>query len=150
MSVINTAIPVQTTPLMASSTNIGYATIKPKLSLMIPRTGSPKPVPISARADFVLDIDQMTYVPNSTDLPTTTCTHTSDGNMYCDYCFQNNLRHNSENDHRALWERCLETEGVMAVLEFLIVLQMRLLVIIVFLLLVLIVIFMVRIHVYGQ
>ncbi|KAI1637729.1 hypothetical protein F4809DRAFT_660792 [Biscogniauxia mediterranea] len=148
MSVI-TARPVQTTPLIAFSTHTGYATIKPKLSLTIPKTESPKPVPVSTRTDFVLDIDQMTYVPNSTDMTTTTCTHSRDGSMYCDYCFQNDLQHNLEDDHRVLWKKCLETEGVMAVLEFLIVLQMRLLVIAVFLLLALIIIFTEqRFHVY--
>ncbi|KAI1487141.1 hypothetical protein F5X96DRAFT_672955 [Biscogniauxia mediterranea] len=140
MSVI-TARPEQTTPLIAFSTHTGYATIKPKLSLTIPKTESPKPVHVSARTDFVLDIDQMTYVPNSTDMTTTTCTHSRDGSMYCDYCFQNDLQHNLEDDHRVIWKKCLETEDVMAVLEFLIVLQMRLLVIAVFLLLALIVIF---------
>ncbi len=131
--------PSQTTPLLTFHNNISeYASIKaaksrPKLSLIIPPNRSPRPILVTNIQDHVaIDIDRLQHHLEVGSY--TSCHHSTSATnrssvriAYCNYCNMNRLRHDSMADYRGLWTRMTESEGVLAVLEFLIATQMRLL-----------------------
>ncbi|KAI0017971.1 hypothetical protein F4780DRAFT_781823 [Xylariomycetidae sp. FL0641] len=109
----------QTAALWSKSAGLGYSTMKPKLSVVIPetliddgRTVRPAKQP-EADEYFAVQIDRLGNVPETAATSTATCGHSNYGVGYC------------------LWARCTESEGVSAVLEVMIRLQMRLLVILI-------------------
>ncbi|KAI0836517.1 hypothetical protein F5Y06DRAFT_298574 [Hypoxylon sp. FL0890] len=133
----------QSTPLIDSSDSASYATVRPKLSALIP-PGHRPPEP-SANEDYVVDMEGITGT-SATALTSSSC-DCDDGHdiLWCDYCIRNNLSHLPEEGHIDLWRRCMESEGSLAVLESMIALQMRLLSVLVPLVL----LFILRVYMMG-
>lgn len=110
--------PTQTTPLLGSLDGALYATVTPKCIAI--SQGRPTLV----AEDYVVDIERMNRVSPVSAI--STCAYSENRDMfYCDYCVQNNLQHFPESDPN--WLGCMESEGSLVVLEYLISFQMRLL-----------------------
>ncbi|KAI1341299.1 hypothetical protein F5Y15DRAFT_422561 [Xylariaceae sp. FL0016] len=118
--------------------------MRPKLSLIIPPNRGPKPRLIAANT-LTDAVDQTDYLLD-TALSWKTCNQVEEGLVCCDHCLENGIDHETgDYDHAGLWRRCTENEGTLAVLEFFIDLQMRLLSILVPLLF----LFMLRVYLCG-
>ncbi|KAI1208664.1 uncharacterized protein F4807DRAFT_430593 [Annulohypoxylon truncatum] len=123
--------PSHRTPLLESADNASYDTVKPKAK---PTTAAPLEQPSSESSineDYVVDIERITTYSSTSSL-SWAYSYEDDHDIYfCDYCAQNNLQHSREWDPGDLWRKCMESEGSLAVLEFIIAFQMRLLTVLV-------------------
>ncbi|KAI2607718.1 uncharacterized protein GGS25DRAFT_523243 [Hypoxylon fragiforme] len=120
--------PSDSTPLLGSSSNMGYyASIDARLSEPMPEERSKTAPAPPTNDDYLVDMERLTLYP-SPDARASTCIHQENRNIFfCDYCVRHKLPPPQDGDHRGLWERCMESEGSLAVLESMIRFQMRLL-----------------------
>lgn len=149
--------PTETAPLVASPRAAGarrYGAVKPPaLHITIPPPALPRLPPPTDEGEFVVDLDGggRVYAYAATPLPYTdecTCDCISPRTVCCDYCQQHNLyhppprrEHPPEDDTPPVRAAAAaataprrsgaENEGPLAVLEFLIDLQMQLLAVLV-------------------
>jgi hypothetical protein len=129
-------------PLLSHSspTHHGYATMQPpklSLNMLLVRTSpSTRPLPPFTTNEYaIVDIESTQGSPSSI-ASFNSFTSTTIVSPQCEHCRTNNLIHDPEASYRRSTERCVAGETSMAILEFLIVLQMRLLAFLVPLLLV--------------
>ncbi|KAI1105006.1 hypothetical protein F4804DRAFT_331829 [Jackrogersella minutella] len=120
-------LPTPKTPLLGSSGDADYATIKLKPNAPFAEQRPPPDPPVSN--DYVVDIES---IANYADASSASFTFKPEDDynydmFHCEYCIQNNLRHFPEWDNGSAWCRYMESEGSLAVLESIITLQMRLL-----------------------
>jgi hypothetical protein len=112
------------TPLLDSKRGNGHGTTKPRLCLVIP---PPCLAPIIAARDYIaVDIAALKATLAESSV-SSSCRTSATFSTHCDYCRRNNLLHDLVDDDRGLWARCVNDERSLAVIEFMITLQIRLL-----------------------
>lgn len=147
--------PAETAPLLTSPQPVTgarrYGAIKPPaLHITIPPPLLPRLPPPTDEGEFVVDLygsggggRRVSVATPYTD--ECTCDYISPRTVCCDYCLQNDLYHhpppplaasretpnNTPGRARRRWTESTENEGLLAVLEFLIDLQMQLLAVLV-------------------
>ncbi|KAH9886593.1 hypothetical protein F4778DRAFT_758417 [Xylariomycetidae sp. FL2044] len=136
--------PTLTTPLVSSKSKPNYSTMRPKLSLIIPPAPQTQPRLLTANECFVVDVESFSYIIE------TAYTHEEvygrrRSIVCCDFCTNHNLQHGRAGDHRHLWRRCTESEGLLGFVESLIEFQMKVLAVVVPLLL----LFVLRVYMMG-